>query len=208
MLLQRGECRGRHRMRSLGAVRPVPVAHTIRSRHRRVRAGCHRRGGPTRAEPSQVRGTCTDLETVSSPNKFALLAAQVPAKRAALVGNAGMAMVLLLTVPVLTTRQWLHIFLVAALLRAAFRLAFGGSLRYLSNVVPPRTGVRRCRPTTYSLTSPTWCQSLLSVGQPPSGRCPSSSCGSPGVVSFTCLCATGTGLTIGRGEKVLRHLGD
>lgn len=49
-----------------------------------------------------------------------LAATRVPARYAAIIGDAGMAAALLLTIPVLLTHQ-----------------GFGGSLRHLSNVVPP-----------------------------------------------------------------------
>ncbi|ADU01261.1 MULTISPECIES: MFS transporter [Mycolicibacterium] len=66
-----------------------------------------------------------------------LAATRVPARYAAIIGDAGMAAALLLTIPVLLTHQWQLVFVAAALLGATFGLGFGGSLRHLSNVVPP-----------------------------------------------------------------------
>ncbi|OAN42418.1 MFS transporter [Mycolicibacterium iranicum] len=65
-----------------------------------------------------------------------LAATRVPARYAAIIGDAGMAASLLLTIPVLLTHQWPLVFLAAALLGATFGLGFGGSLRHLSDVVP------------------------------------------------------------------------
>jgi MFS family permease len=65
-----------------------------------------------------------------------LFGARVPARRAAIVGDIGMAVVLLLTIPALTTHSWPLVLAAAALLGATFGLGFGGSLRHLSNVVP------------------------------------------------------------------------
>ncbi|WP_197375340.1 MFS transporter [Mycolicibacterium baixiangningiae] len=65
-----------------------------------------------------------------------LAATRVPARRAAVIGDVGMAIALLLTIPVLLTHQWPLVFVAAALLGATFGLGFGGSLRHLSDVVP------------------------------------------------------------------------
>lgn len=65
-----------------------------------------------------------------------LAATRVPARYSAIIGDAGMAVALLLTIPVLLTHQWQLMFLAAALLGATFGLGFGGSLRHLSDVVP------------------------------------------------------------------------
>lgn len=65
-----------------------------------------------------------------------LLATRVPARRAAIIGDAGMAVAILLTIPVLVAHQWPLVFLTAAALGASFGLGFGGSLRHLSDVVP------------------------------------------------------------------------
>ncbi|MDV3125423.1 MFS transporter [Mycobacterium sp. 21AC1] len=65
-----------------------------------------------------------------------LAATRVPAHRAAILGDIGMAVTLVLTVPVLLTHSWPLVFVAAALLGATFGLGFGGSLRHLSNVVP------------------------------------------------------------------------
>lgn len=65
-----------------------------------------------------------------------LAATRVPARRAAIIGDVGMAVTLVLTVPVLLTHSWPLVFAAAALLGATFGLGFGGSLRHLSAVVP------------------------------------------------------------------------
>lgn len=65
-----------------------------------------------------------------------LFATRMPARRAAVVGDVGMAMALLVTIPVLMSHQWQLVFVAAALLGATFGLGFGGSLRHLSDVVP------------------------------------------------------------------------
>lgn len=65
-----------------------------------------------------------------------LAATRVPAKRSAILGDAGMAVALLLTIPVLLSHSWPLVLVAAVLLGAAFGLGFGGSLRHLSDVVP------------------------------------------------------------------------
>lgn len=65
-----------------------------------------------------------------------LAATRVPARHSAVIGDVGMAVSLLLTIPVLLTHQWQLVFVAAALLGATFGLGFGGSLRHLSDVVP------------------------------------------------------------------------
>lgn len=65
-----------------------------------------------------------------------LAATRIPADRAAITGDVGMAITLILTVPVLVTHSWPLVFAAAALLGATFGLGFGGSLRHLSQVVP------------------------------------------------------------------------
>ena len=65
-----------------------------------------------------------------------LSATRVPARLAAIIGDVGMAVALILTIPVLATHSWPLVLGAAALLGATFGLSFGGSLRHLSNVVP------------------------------------------------------------------------
>ncbi|WP_374193395.1 MFS transporter [Mycolicibacterium sp. S2-37] len=65
-----------------------------------------------------------------------LFATRMPARWSAVIGDIGMAVSLLLTIPVLLTHQWQLVFVAAALLGATFGLGFGGSLRHLSDVVP------------------------------------------------------------------------
>jgi MFS family permease len=63
-------------------------------------------------------------------------ATRMPARRAALAGDVGMALALVLVIPVLATHSWPLVLAAAALLGATFGLGFGGSLRHLSHVVP------------------------------------------------------------------------
>lgn len=65
-----------------------------------------------------------------------LLATRVPAHRSAIIGDVGMAVALMLTIPALATHHWWLVLGAAALLGATFGLGFGGSLRHLSHVVP------------------------------------------------------------------------
>jgi MFS family permease len=65
-----------------------------------------------------------------------LAATKVPAHRAAIIGDVGMAVSLVVTIPVLGLHSWPLVFVAAALLGATFGLGFGGSLRHLSKVVP------------------------------------------------------------------------
>lgn len=64
------------------------------------------------------------------------LATRIPARRAAIVGDIGMAISLLLTIPALASGNWVLVLLAGFLLGSTFGLGFGGSLRHLSNVVP------------------------------------------------------------------------
>jgi len=65
-----------------------------------------------------------------------LFATRMPARYSAVIGDVGMAISLLLTIPFLLTHQWQLVFVAALLLGATFGLGFGGSLRHLSDVVP------------------------------------------------------------------------
>ncbi|MFF3567166.1 MFS transporter [Nocardia jiangxiensis] len=65
-----------------------------------------------------------------------LFATGISARRAAIGGDLGMAVALLLTIPALATRNWVLVLLAGVLLGATFGLGFGGSLRHLSDVVP------------------------------------------------------------------------
>lgn len=65
-----------------------------------------------------------------------LFATAIPARRAAVAGDIGMAFALLLTVPALGTHNWVAVLAAGVLLGATFGLGFGGSLRHLSQVVP------------------------------------------------------------------------
>ncbi|AFU04029.1 MFS transporter [Nocardia brasiliensis] len=65
-----------------------------------------------------------------------LFATAIPARRAAILGDTGMAIALVLTVPALHTGNWIVVLLAGVLLGATFGLGFGGSLRHLSEVVP------------------------------------------------------------------------
>jgi MFS family permease len=65
-----------------------------------------------------------------------LAATKLPAYRAAIIGDVGMAVALLITIPVLALHSWPLVLVAAVLLGATFGLGFGGSLRHLSHVVP------------------------------------------------------------------------
>ncbi|WP_342213546.1 MFS transporter, partial [Nocardia wallacei] len=65
-----------------------------------------------------------------------LFATRIPARRAAIGGDTGMALALLLTIPALATHNWAVVLVAGVLLGGTFGLGFGGSLRHLSNVVP------------------------------------------------------------------------
>ncbi len=65
-----------------------------------------------------------------------LSATRLPARYSAIIGDIGMAVALLVTIPVLLTHMWQLVFVAAALLGVTFGLGFGGSLRHLSDVVP------------------------------------------------------------------------
>ncbi|MFI1917144.1 MFS transporter [Nocardia sp. NPDC020380] len=64
------------------------------------------------------------------------IAGGVTARRAAIIGDIGMAVTLLLTIPALNTHNWVLVLLAGVALGGTFGLGFGGSLRHLSNVVP------------------------------------------------------------------------
>ncbi|MFD3745035.1 MFS transporter [Nocardia sp. NPDC058633] len=66
-----------------------------------------------------------------------LFATRVPARRAAVIGDLGMAAALLATIPALATKQPAVVIVAGLVLGATFGLGFGGSLRHLSEVVPP-----------------------------------------------------------------------
>lgn len=65
-----------------------------------------------------------------------LAATRLPARYSAIIGDVGMALSLVLTIPVLMTHRWPLVFVAAGLLGVTFGLGFGGSLRHLSDVVP------------------------------------------------------------------------
>lgn len=65
-----------------------------------------------------------------------LFSTRIPARLSAIYGDVGMAVALVLTVPVLATHSWPLVLAAAAVLGACFGLGFGGSLRHLSHVVP------------------------------------------------------------------------
>ncbi|MEV0060281.1 MFS transporter [Nocardia sp. NPDC050718] len=66
-----------------------------------------------------------------------LFASRIPARRAAVIGDLGMAAALLATIPALATQQPAVVIVAGLVLGATFGLGFGGSLRHLSEVVPP-----------------------------------------------------------------------
>ncbi|WP_019929820.1 MFS transporter [Nocardia sp. BMG111209] len=85
-----------------------------------------------------VFGGAVVAATATSGALVQLVAARVPARRAAIIGDTGMAIALVLTVPALDTHDWPVVLLAGVLLGGTFGLGFGGSLRHLSNVVPPK----------------------------------------------------------------------
>nr|WP_054814205.1 MFS transporter [Nocardia arizonensis] len=83
-----------------------------------------------------VFGGAVVASTALSGATVQLLVTAVPARRAAILGDTGMAIALLLTVPALATHNWLAVLGAGVALGATFGLGFGGSLRHLSDVVP------------------------------------------------------------------------
>ncbi|RJO75280.1 MFS transporter [Nocardia panacis] len=65
-----------------------------------------------------------------------LLATGIPARRAAVIGDIGMAVALLATIPALATHSWVAVLAAGFALGITFGLGFGGSLRHLADVVP------------------------------------------------------------------------
>jgi MFS family permease len=84
-----------------------------------------------------VFGGAVVAATATAAATAQLLATDVPARWAAIIGDTGMAIALVLTVPALGTHNWVVVLGAGVLLGATFGLGFGGSLRHLSNVVPP-----------------------------------------------------------------------
>ncbi|MGW0249381.1 MFS transporter [Nocardia goodfellowii] len=83
-----------------------------------------------------VFGGAVVASTALSGATSQLFATGIPARRAAIIGDTGMAFALLLTVPALATHNWVVVLAAGVLLGVTFGLGFGGSLRHLSNVVP------------------------------------------------------------------------
>ncbi|WP_342747042.1 MFS transporter [Nocardia amikacinitolerans] len=83
-----------------------------------------------------VFGGAVVASTALSGATAQLFATGIPARRAAILGDTGMALALLLTVPALATHSWVAVLGAGVALGATFGLGFGGSLRHLSNVVP------------------------------------------------------------------------
>ncbi|WP_431954786.1 MFS transporter [Nocardia lijiangensis] len=83
-----------------------------------------------------VFGGAVVASTALSGATAQLFATGIPARRAAVLGDTGMALALLLTVPALATHNWVAVLGAGVVLGATFGLGFGGSLRHLSNVVP------------------------------------------------------------------------
>ncbi|MGY0500526.1 MFS transporter [Nocardia sp. FBN12] len=84
-----------------------------------------------------VFGGVVVASTALSAALVQLLATRIPARRAAMIGDLGMAASLLATIPALATKQPAVVVLAGLILGATFGLGFGGSLRHLSEVVPP-----------------------------------------------------------------------
>ncbi|WP_084467153.1 MFS transporter [Nocardia arthritidis] len=83
-----------------------------------------------------VFGGAVVASTALSGATVQLFATGVPARWAAILGDTGMALALLLTVPALATHNWIAVLAAGVALGATFGLGFGGSLRHLSEVVP------------------------------------------------------------------------
>ncbi|MQY30764.1 MFS transporter [Nocardia aurantia] len=85
-----------------------------------------------------VFGGAVVAATATTGALVQLVASGVPARRAAIIGDTGMAIALVLTIPALDTHNWVAVLVAGVLLGGTFGLGFGGSLRHLSNVVPPQ----------------------------------------------------------------------
>lgn len=83
-----------------------------------------------------VFGGVVVAATATAAALVQLFATAIPARRAAVGGDIGMAVALVLTVPALGTHNWIAVLVAGVLLGATFGLGFGGSLRHLSHVVP------------------------------------------------------------------------
>ncbi|NUS95632.1 MAG: MFS transporter, partial [Nocardia sp.] len=83
-----------------------------------------------------VFGGVVVAATATSAAVVQLFATAIPARRAAVTGDIGMAAALVLTVPALGTHNWAAVLAAGVLLGSTFGLGFGGSLRHLSHVVP------------------------------------------------------------------------
>ncbi|MGY2061334.1 MFS transporter, partial [Nocardia gipuzkoensis] len=83
-----------------------------------------------------VFGGAVVASTATAGALAQLFATGIPARRAAIAGDTGMAIALLLTIPALATHNWIVVLVAGLLLGGTFGLGFGGSLRHLSNVVP------------------------------------------------------------------------
>lgn len=83
-----------------------------------------------------VFGGVVVAATATAAALVQLFATAIPARRAAVGGDIGMAVALVLTVPALGTHNWVAVLTAGVLLGATFGLGFGGSLRHLSHVVP------------------------------------------------------------------------
>ncbi|NNH74977.1 MFS transporter [Nocardia uniformis] len=83
-----------------------------------------------------VFGGAVVAATATAGAMTQFFATDIPARRAAIVGDAGMAVALVLTIPALGTHNWVVVLVAGVVLGATFGLGFGGSLRHLGNVVP------------------------------------------------------------------------
>jgi MFS family permease len=83
-----------------------------------------------------VFGGAVVASTSTAAALVQVFATGIPARRAPIGGDLGMAVALLLTIPALATHNWVLVLLAGVLLGATFGLGFGGSLRHLSDVVP------------------------------------------------------------------------
>jgi MFS family permease len=83
-----------------------------------------------------VFGGVVVASTALSAALAQLFATRIPARRAAVIGDLGMAASLLATIPALATKEPAVVIVAGLVLGATFGLGFGGSLRHLAEVVP------------------------------------------------------------------------
>ena len=135
-----------------------------------------------------------------------LFATRVPARRAAVIGDLGMAAALLATIPALATKQPAVVVLAGLVLGATFGLGFGGSLRHLSEVVPPHRRGETMRPSTCWPTRRWRCRRWRRAGRRRPGGSRRCSRGHRDRFGGLCRCrAVGSARDPGRREIGVEH---